>query len=102
MNMTLALLTIFQISWQPLLTPLPPKVTIITEVAQHEVYSTFMLEVLLVSSDLMCLFFTIDIFTDPLDVTLAREFVDTIIDVILNPTKARPIGELFIGTMVQQ
>ena len=54
------------------------------------------------SSDLMCLFFTIDIFTDPLDVTLAREFVDTIIDVILNPTKARPIGELFIGTMVQQ
>ena len=102
MNMTLLTRTIFQIFLQLLLTLPPPKVTIITDAVQrYEVYSTFV-EVLSVSGDLMAFFVIIDAYTDSLDVTLCREAVDIIVDAILNPNKARPTGELFIGTVTQQ
>ena len=102
MNMTL--LTIFQIVWHPLLTLPPPKVTIITDAVRqrYEVYYSTFIEVLSVSADLMYFYYLIDTYTDPLDETLSRNTVDIIADAILNPNKACPIGELFIGTVAQQ
>ena len=98
----MTLLAIFQIFWQLLLTLVPPKVTIITDATRrYEVYSAF-IEVLSVAADLMNLYYIIEVYTDPLDVTLSREAVDIIMDAIRNPNKARPTGELFIGTVAQQ
>ena len=76
--------------------------TTITDAAQrYEVYSTI-IEALSVSADLMFLSAIIETYTDPLDATLSREAVDLITDALLNPNEARPAGELFISTMVQQ
>ena len=64
-------------------------------------YSIF-IEVLSVSADLVYLFYIVELYTDPLDVTPSREIVDIVADAILNPNKTRPTGELFIGTIAQQ
>ena len=54
------------------------------------------------SADLVYLFYIVELYTDPLDVTPSREIVDIVADAILNPNKTRPTGELFIGTIAQQ
>ena len=76
--------------------------TIVIDAAQwHDEYSTF-IEVLLVSADLMCFFAILDAYTEPLDVTVSREVANIVVDTLLNPNKARPTGERFIGTVAQQ
>ena len=54
------------------------------------------------SADLIHFFFIIEIYTDRLDVTHCQEAVDIIMDATLNPNKARPAGELFVGAVAQQ
>lgn len=50
----------------------------------------------------MNLFYTYDEYTDIADRTGANDIRDIIMDVLRNPQKARPDGELLIGEMIRE